>query len=76
MTYCDICGRSNGFKASVTINKEGDTKHLDLCGVCWDELFHAERYHKYLAYAEVVERRTGKPLNEKPSFLDRLRGNK
>ena len=76
MAFCEICGVGNGFTANATIDEDGNTMQLDLCGACWDELFHAERYHKYLAYTEVVERRTGKRLSEKLSIIDRLRGKK
>lgn len=72
MKICDICGGGTRYVTSAVIDDKGNTKKLDLCGVCYDKLYHKEQHHRYLAYAEVVEERTGKSA-KKPSLMERLK---
>jgi hypothetical protein len=61
MKVCDICRSDNVMYNAVAVVKEnGEREKMELCPICYKELECRERQHKYLAYAETVQARTGK----------------
>ena len=60
MTICDICKTNQaGFNVYVTIDDNGKTKPLELCGLCYTELQYRENRAKHQAYEETVKAMTG-----------------
>ena len=60
MRVCDIC-KTKGvrFEKYATIDDEGTTKELELCGLCYRELRYREDRAKHQAYEETVKAITG-----------------
>ena len=60
MTICDICKtKEAGFNVTVTVNDNGETQPLELCGLCWREFQYREDRAKHQAYEETVKAMTG-----------------
>lgn len=56
MLICDICKNTKAnFDVNVTIDDNGETKALELCGLCYREFRHREDCAKHQAYEETVK---------------------
>lgn len=56
MTVCDICKtKQAGFNVTATIDDDGKTQTLELCGLCWREFQYREDRAKHQAYEETLK---------------------
>lgn len=55
MRVCDICKTKNAkFNTTVTVDDDGTTKTIEVCGLCYRELTYRENRAKHQAYEETV----------------------
>lgn len=60
MIVCDICKtRKATMIANVTVDDNGATEPLELCGLCWREFRYREDRAKHQAYEETVKAMIG-----------------
>ena len=60
MRVCDICKKKNATHDTVvTIDDDGITKNIEVCGLCYRELKYREERAKHQAYEETVKAMTG-----------------
>ena len=60
MTVCDICKtKKAGFDVYATVDNDGTTKPLELCGLCYREFRYRVDRAKHQAYKETVKAMAG-----------------
>ena len=56
MRVCDICKTKNAkFDTTVTVDDDGTTKTIEVCGLCYREFTHRENLAKHQAYEETIK---------------------
>lgn len=60
MLVCDICKtRKAAIDVNVTVDDNGATESLELCGLCYREFRYREDRARHQAYEETVKATTG-----------------
>jgi protein-arginine kinase activator protein McsA len=56
MTVCDICKtKKANYDVTVTVDDDGRTESMELCGLCYREFRYRQDRAKHKAYEETVK---------------------
>lgn len=64
MNVCDICKKPSKYEHYVTVDPNGKTQKVDLCGRCYTVFCEKKNYYNYKAYEQAVIEIIGEPVKK------------